>query len=479
MWLALRLEHWALDYRGDNHNPSALVVQTIAQRQRVVAAGTQAMRAGVRCGMTLADARMRLTHVTTCERNTAAEVAALKRLAGWAWRYSDRIHWAVAGPDSQCSRLVLEIGASLRLFGGRRALLARIRDDLKAFGYRYQAGVGDSPQAALAFARTGRARQQRPRHHAPDQGLAGLPIASLDLPSAAAASLSASGLQRTGELLALPPATLVRRHGKAVLDYLEQLRGRRPHGLSLYRLPTRYTTRHELSGAVETTQGLVFVLRRVFLELAAFLRGADSAIQTLQVTLTHERELATRLVLRLSAPSCDAHHLERVAHERLARLTLDAPVVDIGVASDRLRRHEHAQHAFWPQPDNTRDDVWPAVLDRLRARLGHKAVTWLAAAADHRPEQATVAVDQPPASGVTTTDQPPRPLWMLASPQPIEESLTWISGPERIETGWWQAGIRRDYYRALDRHGRLLWVFQDLEAACTGQQRYYLHGLFG
>lgn len=479
MWLAVRLMHWALDYRAPSQETHALVIQTTAQRQTVMAASVSALQAGVYYGMTLADARMRMDQVHIYDRNTPAEIAALKRLAGWAWRYSNRIHWAVAGPDIECSRLVLEIGASLKLFGGRKALLAQIRNDLQAFGYRYRAGVGDSPQAALAFARVPNSRRPSPASGLSQSGIETLPITALDLPRPTIASLSASGLQYAGEILALPPATLARRYGQSTLDYLEQLRARRPHRLALYRLPTRYATRHELTGAVETTQGLVFVLRRIFLELAAFLRGADSAIQTLQMTLFHEREPATRLVLRLSAPSHDAHHFERIAQERLARLTLAAPVLELGMASDRLRRSEHAQPTFWSTTTPQTHDHWPAVLDRLRARLGHGAVSWLAAPADHRPEQATATLDHPP-SDACHADGPPRPLWLLHTPKPIDSTLTWVSGPERIETGWWQTGIRRDYYRALDDSGRLLWVFRDLKtAAANNRVRYYLHGLFG
>lgn len=497
MWLALRFVHWALDCRADNANHAetpALVVETVAQRQQVIAACPAALAAGVVCGMGLADARMRLGRIEIHERRAAAETAAMQRLAGWAWGYSDRVHWAIdeskrveskragsknAGPEIECTRLALEIGASLRLFGGRRALLARIRDDLNTFGYRYRAGVGDSPQAALAFARLASSGRRPRRRTGKQSGLAGLPIACLGLPPSAVASLSASGLRRTGELLALPPGTLARRYGRPVLDYLERLRGRRPHGLALYSLPARYATRHELIGAVETIQGLVFVLRRVFGELAAFLRGADSAIQTLRLMLVHEREPATRLVLRLSAPSHDAGHLERIAQERLAKVTLAAPVLEIALTSDRLRRSEQAQQVLWAHAGDARDDAWPAVLDRLRARLGHEAVTWLAAPADHRPEQATAVVDEPSTEAATGDDHSPRPLWLLEQPEPIDQALAWIGPPERIETGWWQSGIRRDYYRAMDCHGRLVWVFRDLEAARAGEQRYYLHGLFG
>lgn len=480
MWLALRLTHWALDCCGpSSDNTPCLVVASDAQRQRVQAANQAAIDAGIRRGMGLGDARMRLAQATVYARNTAAERAAMDRLAGWAWGYSNHIHWAIADDQVESSRIILEIGASVRLFGGRRALLGRIRDDMQAFGYRYCAGVGYTPQAALAFARA----RRTPGHKT---ALVDLPISCLGLADEVHATLTASGIHRAGELLALPPAALMRRFGPDAFDALERLRGRRPHGLSLYRLPARYRTRHELAGAVEHTRELIFVLRRVFEELAAFLRGTDSAIQTLRLQLSHEREPATRLTLRLAAPTHDARHLERVAHERLTRLSLSAPVLEIGLVSDRLRPADHTQNDFWCTDAETRAANWPAVLDRLRARLGHEAVSWVDRPADHRPEAASTRPDTPPASNpasANNADCLPRPLWLLDPPEPVAENalatMRWISGPERIESGWWGIGCRRDYYRAVDETGRLVWLYLDLESARHGQARYYLHGLFG
>ncbi|MGN8199133.1 Y-family DNA polymerase [Salinisphaera sp. RV14] len=454
-----------------------LVVETIGPRQRVVAANRMARSHGVRRGMALADARMRLPEAALHERSRAAETAAMTRLAGWAWRYSSQIHWAIQDQDIECARLIIEIGASLRLFGGRRPLLAAIRDDLKWMHYACRAGLGDTPQAALAFSRV--------RRGSPDAAaLATLPVACLDLDTATRDTLAASGFRQAGELLALPPSTLVRRFGKTPLLYLEQLRGRRPHGLRLYERPPRYRTHHELIGAVESTAGLIFTLRRIFAELSVFLRGTDCALQTLRLSLVHERRPATRVTLRLSAPTHDARHLERVACERLERVTLAAPVTEIGLVSDRLRPAEHRQDAFWHQGEPRADATWPGVLDRLRARLGPQAVRWLDAPADHRPEQASIERDsEPPRAALDDDgDALPRPLWLLDPPERIGpealDAMHWISGPERIESGWWDTGQRRDYYRAFDPRGRLLWVFRDLNASDPAAG-YFLHGLFG
>jgi protein ImuB len=50
------------------------------------------------------------------------------------------------------------------------------------------------------------------------------------------------------------------------------------------------------------------------------------------------------------------------------------------------------------------------------------------------------------------------------------------SGPERIESGWWDGrDVRRDYYVARNPAGVWFWVFRDREPS----GRWFLHGVFG
>ncbi|MBO9469185.1 DNA polymerase Y family protein [Endozoicomonas sp. G2_2] len=479
MWLALLFPHWALDSRGAmaSQKALALVADSSLGRRHVIAASEAVVRSGVQRLMELADAQLRAPDACVLERRADAESAALERLAGWAWRYSAQVHVARESNNVATTRLVFEIGASLRLFGGQRALIARIQDNLADFGYRHNAGIGDTPAMALARAHAPRRLRSQP--------LARLPLSCLALPSGTLASLQASGLREIGELLSLPSAMLHKRYGAELLEYLDRLHGFRPHGLACYRPPQRHITRHELFGAVESVQGLAFVLRRVFIELGAVLRGAGAAIQTLKLALIHDQAPTTRLTLHLSAPSRSADHFERIAQYRLARLDLVAPVLEIGLATDQLRPVEPDQQTI--EHDNSAAPTpghWPAVLDRLRARLGHDAVYWLHAPADHRPERASCRAEQPTDS--PTPSAAPRPLWLIEPPRPAPANLRFISGPERIETGWWDeaTSVRRDYFRAVDGNGRQLWVYRRLDdEVATGSNvdtpRYYLHGLFG
>jgi protein ImuB len=73
-----------------------------------------------------------------------------------------------------------------------------------------------------------------------------------------------------------------------------------------------------------------------------------------------------------------------------------------------------------------------------------------------------------------------RPLWLLERPVPLSSSAEGISlqlgsGPERIESGWWdEQDIARDYYLATNAHGQKLWLFRDRRT-----RAWFVHGLFG
>ncbi|NNL54629.1 MAG: hypothetical protein HKP32_05710, partial [Woeseia sp.] len=140
------------------------------------------------------------------------------------------------------------------------------------------------------------------------------------------------------------------------------------------------------------------------------------------------------------------------------------------------------------------------------ARIGTQAVHGIGTVAEHRPDQAwrrQHAFDVNPQCaampGVAPNPRMPelladmqrtqrlllrRPLWLLEQPEPLKSHdgrphyhglLVLENGPERIETGWWDAAsVTRDYYVAKSQHGAYLWVFHE-----RANGNWYLHGRFG
>ena len=136
------------------------------------------------------------------------------------------------------------------------------------------------------------------------------------------------------------------------------------------------------------------------------------------------------------------------------------------------------------------------LLERLRARLGDEQVQRIEAVADHRPERASRCV---PVQGplplaaplpVAPSDLPLlRPAWLLPEPLPLAERdalpllqgrpLQLISGPERIESGWWDGDlVVRDYFIAQAVDGSLVWLYCSRLPSQPGEVNWYLQGRF-
>jgi protein ImuB len=82
-----------------------------------------------------------------------------------------------------------------------------------------------------------------------------------------------------------------------------------------------------------------------------------------------------------------------------------------------------------------------------------------------------------------------RPVFLLPEPLPLGERgalpvfegrpLQLLSGPERIEVGWWDgAPEARDYFIAECADGSLVWLWRARLPAPAGQVQWYLQGRF-
>jgi protein ImuB len=193
----------------------------------------------------------------------------------------------------------------------------------------------------------------------------------------------------------------------------------------------------------------------------------------------------TLLRIGLLKPSSDTAHLFRLAAIHLSTLRLPAPAFSVVLVADVADAPPATGTDLLGHKPDPRVRLAEFV-ERLRMRLGLDAVHGVCSRGDHRPDHAWQVVSDPFASraGTSTPGTALRPLWMLEQPALLKERsgapflhgpLNLDSGPERIETGWWDGGdVRRDYYVAHNPQGTRAWVFRDCRSG-----RWYLHGLFG
>ena len=382
LWVCLHFSNLPLDavFEKDEQSLPCAVVDGPRNRQQIAHANSIAARHGVAVGRTLAAARASCSTLQARSRDRAGEHRLLLSLAAWAYRFSS--HVSLSEPDA----LLVEIGASLRLFGGWPALERRLRRELAALGHTPSLAV--APIAAAARVLAGQhdglcIDQPGPALNAVGQ----VPLAHSRLSAEAIALLYNVGARTLRDVFALPRPELARRIGPDALGMLDRLRGIEPEILPLYQPPDRFEHRIELEYHIESWPPLLFPLRRLCGELALFLAARDGGVQRCELALDHEDKPATRVAIELLAPQRDARALYELVRSRLERAALQAAVCGIAlIAKDLPEFRPRHNDLFAPRREQGLE--WPELAERLRAHLGDDAVRGLVPAADHRPENA-------------------------------------------------------------------------------------------
>jgi protein ImuB len=483
LWLCLHLPDVLVEQLGPTDAPRA-VVERSSGRPCIVACDVAARAAGIQPGQSEHAARALIPELCTVARNIPRERAALERLAAWALQYGP-----VVSPEPP-QDLFLEVRGSLKLFGGIERLSQRIRADLATLGHRAQVGVAPTASAARILARAGPSAGAAVEDAARLPGVIGaLPLTVMAWDDAVLSRARGFGARELRDLIRLPRDGLAKRLGRRVMDDLDRALGKRPDPRQSYQPPSRYRGRLDLVHEQEDLGRIRAGLERLLAELAGMLLARQCGVQRLRLVLMHRDQPDSRLELELAGPSRDPAHLSSLFAERMANWTLPAPVTELVLISGPLFDLDPGagslfhRSALPPAETDAGADV-PALVERLQARLGPGRVRGLAQVAEHRPEAAWHYRELGVGAGAGCGPALDRPLWLLVAPELLTlragrpcwgGPLTVISGPERIESGWWDGrDVRRDYYVMADRDGLRVWVFRER----GGGRRWFLHGLF-
>ena len=468
LWACVLLPHLALDgvlRRRPSTDAPLVLVSGSAQARTLFAVNTPARAAGLYRGQRLTAAQALLSQFETVEYDPAATKHWHRLLAAWAYRYSSDV---VLFPHA----IVLEVSKSLGLFGPWPRFEAQLREDLAALGFRHRIALAPGAQAAyvLAGIHDGLAVMTPDTLH---RALAPIALRYARLLDDAGTSLAAMGIRTLGQLLRLPRDGLQRRFGAQLLAYLDRLTGTDPELMEAYRPPDTFDLRMEWTHEIEHVEALMFPLRRLIGDLAAYLAGRDGGVQRFVLELEHRSTAPTRVIIGLLAAEREAALLFECARGRLERQQLPQPVVAMRLLARELPPFVPAgRDLFDTRPANAMP--LDQLRERLRARLGEHAIQHLRRTIDPRPEHAQTTADN--ARLPETTETLPRPTWLFDRPIPLHgPSPTILAGPERLETGWWDGGdLRRDYYVVRTSQGQCAWVF------CPPGEpgRWMLHGWF-
>jgi protein ImuB len=304
------------------------------------------------------------------------------------------------------------------------------------------------------------------------------------------------GCTALGDVCRLPRAGLLRRSGQHLLDSLDRAYGHAPELHEWIKAPPQFSGFVELPAKVENTESLIFAVRRLLLQLTGWLVAQQLAVSRIALLLEHERGRQAippmSIEIVLAEPAWHEDHLLILIKERLERTILKSPVIALRLEARHVAPMLQPTGSLFPEPGGTPAD-FNRLLEKLTARLGEQAVLMPAPLEDYRPEvcnqwmpakqsrqRQNAALDSMP-----MPQQAERPFWMLAVPLPLMmhdfrpfygSPLKLVSGPERIESGWWDGSLAvRDYFIAQGEEGGLYWLFRER----AGQDwHWFLHGLF-
>lgn len=498
LWIALHLPTLSLDAfaatLGDGRDTLPLA---LLDGHRVAAANPVARQLGVEPGCKRATALALAPQLRFGSADARRDAQALRAVAHAALAFTPMV---AIDADTTRPCVLLEVQGSLRYFGGLPRLQQRLRAALGGlqplvFGHRLASAPTAAGAALLARWRAGLELGA----HVDDLGklqalVDAAPLALLGPAHEHAETLQGMGLRTLGDWRRLPRSGLGRRFGEALLQAVDQVRGKAPDPRRPVVPEATFEARFELHERADRSEQLLAAAAVLLARLVAWAQAQHARIGGFTLALRHEpRHRAdasmperTDLSITLAEPSNDARHLQVLLRERLGRVVLPAPTLELRLRCDRLQRGPAPNGELFPTSASAREGL-ARLIERLQARLGPERVQQPVLVEDHRPERATAWQPVQPSAGGMTRDLaghdaaaggacladgrtqgnpgPPhvsltptggglgagpwrhpqaiglgaaglsgptltRPVWLLASPQPLPErqSRPWLDG---------------------------------------------------
>ncbi|RRQ23427.1 DNA polymerase Y family protein [Guyparkeria sp. SCN-R1] len=466
-WLALRFPEAWFECRcpeEERHDrPPAVLLDGSGRGSRVMAINHAAAGLGIEIGQSLAGARSRhRAHVSTDIaplRCLAVEQRAvedwLDEWGEWALAYTSRVSRPppVQPGGESSAGLLLEIGGSAALFGGLETLVSRLLEALKPWHLVVRAAGAPHPRVAWALATA--VDDEAPRLcHAREQlaAVSQLPLALVDWPSSWIDRFAELGLRRLGEVRRLPRDGLGMRTDPLLLADLDRLFAERDWPLADLVPPARYAREVSLWDPASQVDRLLLLARGPLVGLSDFLHRRQLAVADFVVWLTHEDRPSTRLEVATAEPGRDEPLWQEQLRLRLESAGGLAPVTRLRVEAEHFVTPRPGQGSLFADADERGRDE-RALFQRLQARLGRQAVSWVQDAPDLIPMRRSRLHPLSPHQDKSSRPRPTdpagksllpglspgafRPLWWLEKPRRPDAPVHRHGEIERVETGWW------------------------------------------
>lgn len=477
LWLCLRFDALPLEALLTSQRLHGDMAVVVSSQRQVVTCNECAQMAGVIPGQSISTAQALLAYQQSrfWERSPEAENTLLQQFLSWAYGISPHLQqW-------QNDALMLEVGSCLRLHHGLSELLKRVDNEISLRGLTVAKGVAETRTAAwlLSYAdpdSSCRAELSLEARIAP------LPLRLLTTAfPKVVARLEKAGITQFSHLFRIPTPELGKRCGALFIDWLDRLMGRQQEPVIVYKPPLSFKDTLWFGFDIHNRQELHPAMERLLEHFCKFLKNTQLSCGMIEWQFLQRRGPGESLKVFSEAAQQHAQQWLDLSCLQLENQALPNDVEGLSLIVD------HLQENTPPATDFFHSDICRTsrheLADRLRSRLGLKAVGYIDYRNEHLPEEAvmkTHSLTPPRDREITSLGQ--RPFWLFPEPHPIHQTaqqLYWngileiLYGPERIEDRWWSTPVSRDYYIACTPQKQPVWIYQDRH-----NRRWYLHGLF-
>src|SRR4051812_35127544 len=316
----------------------------------------------------------------------------------------------------------IEVAGSAHLFGGEEALLHDLTRRLRRAGVNARAAIADTPGAAWAVARHSPERIIVPGGMA--AATAELPVGALRLPVETVDALRRLGVERIGQLAAMPSAPLVRRFGADVRRRLDQALGHAVEPFDALMPPEVIRRRLAFAEPIGSREALSGVVTRLCGDLCSDLAAKELGVRRLDLVFGRVDRASQAVQVKTAKPNRDPAHLARLLDDRLDFIDPGFGIEDGLLIASRVEPLAPKQTSAQGLSNEEAEANLGPLVDRLTTRLGEANVYRQAPIESDLPERSVVRVPAlAPNAGLTW------PHGRLGFSAPLSRSRSWRSCP--------------------------------------------------
>lgn len=500
-----KASHKALGNKpGNRMTEKAPLIIVDSKSNQVVQVNQTGLLAGIKVGMGLATSASLCHDLQVIPYQEEVENLQLKHIAQELYALTADISF------DPPNGLYIKVGNMLTLYQSLQHYWQAVQEHFEQAHYHFYYASAYSPYAAklIALAKINLISEDKQRI---TPVLASLPTSLLDTHNKNKQALQRLGIKKLGQLLALDRKELTKRFELAFTVYLTKIKGELPCTLVVYQPKVVFSRYLELLYEISHTTVLLHPLKKLYTDLMRFMLLRGLASQCIKLTFFQGNNKTMELSIGSAQLIDSLDKWMALTSIRFEKVTLSAPVVALQLdCIDLQNKQGHTSELFSHQRSTITQDE---LVSLLQAKVGEDKVCRIRLKDLHTPEYLTEKVpanrfshssnlhtrtfahahvytdDHTNAYSHVHSDQKHplnteklkpaekrfilRPSYLLPIPQPLIEPVEVVSGPERIETAWWQKTVQRDYFIARNQQGQWCWLFRQAD------QRWFLHGYFG